>query len=179
MERRDVEFSNLDRIAEQLVELELIKDYVAISGGMAWHLMSPPHHELKALHDHKDLDLFVIPEHFQTVVAILKGAGYEKTWTKYDGVSKDFYRYTKYGEFKVMLDLFVESVPSVKVGEFRVVEPAYLLTLYRSKHTSDYCTAVQAATRLLARGVSPIGKKELVGSQLSNTLLSEDGPPER
>jgi hypothetical protein len=166
MERRDVEFSNTGRIAEHLQELELIKDFVVISGGMAWHLMSPPHHELKALHDHKDLDLLVIPEHFQTVVAILKGAGYEKTWTKYEGVSKDFYRYVKHGEFKIMLDLFVEATPFVEVQGFKVVEPAHLLTFYKSKHTSDYCTAVQAATALLAQGISPVGRRELVGTQI-------------
>jgi hypothetical protein len=165
MERRDVEFSNLDRIAEHMQELERVKDFVVISGGMAWHLMSPPHRELKALHDHKDLDLLVIPEHFQTVVAILKGAGYEKTWTKYDGISKDFYRYTKYGRFKIMLDLFVEQTPFVEVQGFKVVAPAHLLTFYKSKHMSDYCTAVQAATALVAQGIDPVGRIELVWDQ--------------
>lgn len=162
VERKDIEFWDDARIAEQLIEISAVKDMVAISGGLAWHLMSPPHKEVRALHDHKDVDLFVTPENFQTVIAVLKSRGFEKVWTKYDGVSKDFYRYTKHGAHKIMLDLFVEAVPSVEVGGFNIVAPATLLSFYGDKHTSGDCVAVKAAKILVANGVDPVGRKELV-----------------
>ena len=155
---------NLERIKEQETEIQAVRQHVVISGGVAWHLMSPPHQEKKQLHDHKDVDLFVEPDKFAHVIALLKERGFEKTWTKYDDKSGDFYRYTKYCENgKVMLDLFVQHVPSIEVKGFRVVEPVYLLSLYESTHSSKECLAVQAAMKLIGSDVSPVGRSELVG----------------
>jgi hypothetical protein len=47
-------------------EIEAIREFGALSGGWAWHYMSPPHVENKQLHDHKDVDLFVYPPVFAT-----------------------------------------------------------------------------------------------------------------
>jgi len=61
------------RIATCLEELEIIKHFIILSGGWAWHFMSPVGHvEYKHAHDHKDIDLFVSPENVATVVSPLK-----------------------------------------------------------------------------------------------------------
>ncbi len=150
-------------------EIEAMKAYVTLSGGWAWHYMTPAGHvEYKHAHDHKDADLFVTPPRFPELVALLKQRGYERTWTRFDNRegADTFYRYTKTVEaadtadsapVKVMLDVFVEIVPSVEAGSMRVVEPAYLLSLYGHKHTSDLCFAVRIARSLLAEGKNPVG----------------------
>jgi len=84
---------NQEKLQAQLIAVESIKDYVVVSGGMAWHLMSPPHEEKKIVHDHSDVDLFIMPMHAQTVLSILKGQGFHRFWTKYDGLDKNFMRY--------------------------------------------------------------------------------------
>ena len=160
---------NPQRLAVMQTEIEALKEYVTLSGGWAWHYMTPAEHvEYKHAHDHKDADLFVAPERFAEIVALLKERGYERTWTRFDNRegADTFYRYTKTVEntsgensapVKMMLDVFVEAVPSVEAGEMRVVEPNYLLSLYGHKHTSDLCFAVRIARRLLAEGKSPVG----------------------
>ena len=152
-------------IKTMLVEIEAIREYVKLSGGWAWHLMSEPGHpELKHAHDHKDADLFVEPTRFGELVALLKTRGFEKTWTRFDGTpgSETFYRYSKFVEadgerVKIIFDLFAESVPFVLAQGYRVVEPNYLLSLYGHKHSSDLCFSVQIARRLIAEGQNPAG----------------------
>jgi len=166
---RAEELWNETRLAVILDEITAIRDYVVLSGGWAWHFMTPSGHtELKHAHDHKDVDVFVAPAHVGKLIALLKKRGYKKTWTRFDRLpsSQDFTRYTKVVEtkdeaVKVMLDVFVAEVPSVEAGGFRVVEPKFLLSLYGSKHSSDQCFAVRIASRLLARGIDPIGRAEM------------------
>jgi hypothetical protein len=86
------------RITYPLDELILLKDSIILSGGWAWHFMSPDgHEEYKHAHDHKDIDIFVLPENVANVVSILKSRGFEKVWTKYDKHQspEDFRRYEK------------------------------------------------------------------------------------
>ncbi|NET30078.1 hypothetical protein [Okeania sp. SIO1I7] len=102
----------------------------------------------------------------------MKQQEYEKTWTRFDRLpgSNTFSRYTKIvplaGEtVKVMLDIFVEEVPTIKVNNFSVVEPKFLLSLYRIKHSSDRCFAVQIAHQLLQQGINPVRHPEMSNYQ--------------
>lgn len=144
--------------------VEGLPSYVVLSGGWAWHYMSPPHTEYKLLHDHKDVDLFVRPQELAVLMNLLANSGFERTWTRFDSRSKDFYRYSKIaeGDVKVILDVFCKAVPYVEVGQKRVVDPAHLITLYGEIHSTEDCVAVLAAKKLLDAGVSPIGRKELI-----------------
>jgi len=160
-----------DRIDRGLEVLEALKSQVVISGGWAWHFMSPEGHvELKHAHDHKDIDLFVHPHDVGPVVANLKSLGFEPVWTRYDRMdsAEDFRRYEKTvplrdTSMRLTIDFFVRNVPFRVVRDgFRVVEPATLLTYYSNIHSSDKCFAVQAASRLLAQGVDPVGHPDLV-----------------
>ncbi|RKH54862.1 hypothetical protein [Corallococcus llansteffanensis] len=149
------------RLAE--AELRILAPLVTLSGGWAWHFMAPPHEELKIDHDHKDVDLFVTPERFADLVQLLGVRGFARIWTRFDATSTNFYRYAKYLEgAKVILDVFVRHVPSVQVEDVRVVEPATLLTFYGDIHSTDDCVSVLAARKLLAQGISPIGRRELI-----------------
>ncbi|MEN8215537.1 MAG: hypothetical protein ABFS56_04025, partial [Pseudomonadota bacterium] len=112
------------RIDVSLQELESIKPFIVVSGGWAWHFMSPKGHvEFKHAHDHKDIDLFVAPENVATVVSILKGRAFEKVWTKYDKLPSkvDFRRYEKRvaladgTSVKITIDFFVSSEVSYRV----------------------------------------------------------------
>ncbi len=179
-ERRGEPWNPL-RVAVMLEECKHLAPFGAFTGGWAWHFMSPPHQEVKSVHDHKDIDFFVRGDHRGMLIAFLKERGYEKAWTKYDGKSPNFVRYMKYeqlrepmdGELetvKIILDLFTEEVPNIQVthadGDFNVVEPSVLLSFYNfdgRKHMSEHCVAVQAAKKLLEKGVSPVGHKDLVG----------------
>ncbi|MDD9940398.1 MAG: hypothetical protein OXU20_04950 [Myxococcales bacterium] len=159
------------RIDLCLRELEVVREWVIVSGGWAWHFMSPPGHvELKHAHDHKDIDLFVAPRDVAAVVTMLKGRGFAKVWTKYDKLpsNEDFRRYEKTvavggAGLRITIDFFVRAdVPCRVLGDYRVVEPSYLLGLYSNIHSSDKCFAVQAAVRLLAAGIDPVGRRELI-----------------
>ncbi|MCW3051398.1 MAG: hypothetical protein JWN14_568 [Chthonomonadales bacterium] len=164
-EDRIGELANATEIAVLGEEILALKDYVTVSGGWAWHFMSPEgHSELKHAHDHKDADLFVAPEKVGELMPILQARGYEKTWTRFDGRqdSQDFVRYTKHvprdgREVKVILDLFIHTVPSVLARGIHVVEPNYLLTLYGVKHSSGECFSLKIAKGLLANGENPVG----------------------
>ena len=54
-----------EKLLEQLSVVEALGDGIVVSGGLAWHLMSPPHIENKKHHDHSDIDLFALPEKSQ------------------------------------------------------------------------------------------------------------------
>lgn len=159
-----------ERIDGALEELVLIKPWVILSGGWAWHFMSPSGHiELKHAHDHKDMDLFVLPENVATVVSSLKQQGFAKVWTKYDkhDSPEDFRRYEKVREdlqrpLRLTIDLFVNQVPYREIQGWNVVEVKFLLGLYSNIHSSDKCFAVQAAVKLMQQGIDPVGRKELV-----------------
>ncbi|WP_224243297.1 hypothetical protein [Hyalangium gracile] len=154
---------NLERLRVLEREVRAIAPLVTLSGGWAWHFMAPPHEELKRFHDHKDVDLFVEPERLPELIHLLSERGYFRTWTRFDAVSENFYRYARHVDgVKVLLDVFVRRVPSVLVGDIRVVEPSKLLTFYSHLHGTEECVSVSAARRLLAQGVSPIGREELV-----------------
>jgi hypothetical protein len=160
------------RIDACLTELEAIRPWVVVSGGWAWHFMSPKGHvELKHAHDHKDIDVFVVPHDVAQAVSTLQDRGFTKTWTKYDRLPSDesFRRYEKSVEsvgekpVRVTVDFFVrDNVPCREIDGWRVVEPRYLLGLYSNIHSSDKCFAVQAAAKLLDRGIDPVGRTELV-----------------
>ena len=77
-------------------EIDSIRAYGVISGGWAWHLMSPPHRERKHLHDHRDVDMFVFPASFSTLVVDLKQRGYTRAWTRFDDPSREFIRYERH-----------------------------------------------------------------------------------
>ncbi len=157
------------RMAIILEEINAIRNYIVISGGWAWHFMTPSGHlELKHAHDHRDADLFVAPKDMASLLALLKNRGYEKTWTRFDGIPSPqaFSRYTKHVQshkepVKVMLDLFVAEVPFVETQGFRVVEPNYLLSLYSVVHGSDQCFSVRIAKRLIAQDINPVGRPEM------------------
>lgn len=159
------------RLKITLEEIGKFRHMVTLSGGWAWHFMTPAgHEELKHAHDHKDIDLFVTPAEVGIFVSLLKSQGYEKTWTRFDRLptSKDFTRYSKTikdqesGEpVKVVLDVFVGVVPSIIAQGFRVVEPRTLLSYYGVKHSSDRCFSFQIASKLIAEGVNPNGHPEM------------------
>jgi hypothetical protein len=160
------------RIDACLIELEHIKQWVTLSGGWAWHFMSPKGHtELKHAHDHKDIDVFVAPADVAAVVATLQDRGFNKSWTRYDRLpsAEQFRRYEKTVEppdckpIRITIDFFVRAdVPQREIDGWRVVEPNFLLSLYSNIHSSDKCFAVQAAIKLLERGIDPAGRPELV-----------------
>ncbi|MEP1487912.1 MAG: hypothetical protein ABJK28_05760 [Algibacter sp.] len=54
------------RIKQGLDILEQLKQFVILSGGWAWHFMSPTNHiEYKHAHDHKDIDILSTQNMFQ------------------------------------------------------------------------------------------------------------------
>jgi len=138
-----------------------------VSGGMAWHMMSPVHVEVKKMHDHSDVDLFLIPETAWKVFMLLKENGFRKWWTKYDTKTPNFSRYgttVQKGKkrVKVILDLFVETVPYRMINGYKIIEVEHLLSLYSSIHSSGRCWAVQQAIRLVANKIDPLGRIELI-----------------
>jgi hypothetical protein len=158
-----------EKIDACLKELELIKQYAILSGGWAWHFMSPVGHpELKHAHDHKDIDIFVEPQNVSLVIGILMSHGFDKARTIHDNKKNndDFRRYEKVVSnppFRITIDFFVrKDIQVVEVNGWKIVDPKQLLTFYSTIHSSGSCFAVQAASKLLARGISPIGRDELI-----------------
>lgn len=150
-----------DWINSQLGELENIKSWVILSGGWAWHFISPPHIEYKHIHDHKDIDIFVYPENVDNVIITLKDNGFDRIKTKYDNDS--FFRYVKTDNGrKIVIDLFIKKVPFVSNNGWNVVEPNYLLSLYDTVHGSNHCIAVNKSIELIGKGQSPLNREELV-----------------
>jgi len=106
------------RIEYPLRELKLLRDWVILSGGWAWHFMSPEgHNEYKHAHDHKDIDIFVLLGNVASVVTLLKSRGFDRVWTKYDKheSKEDFRRYEKTIEvdesrsLRITIDFFVSA----------------------------------------------------------------------
>lgn len=159
-----------DLVKIKVVDAEIRKfpNYIVLSGGWAWHYMSPKHVERKILHDHKDIDMFVPPSRFAELVAFLQSWNYERIWTKYDKHSTEFYRYETHvgekGTIKVLIDVFLKEVPFIEIPRMnlKVVEPKTLLSFYGEVHTTDDCVAVIAAKNCLARGVNPAFRNEMV-----------------
>lgn len=160
-----------DRIDATLYELEPLRTHLTLSGGWAWHFMSPEGHpEYKHAHDHKDVDFFVHPSDVAQMRENLSAHAFYRVSTRYDGPDKSFQRFEKAAisspdraRFKITLDMFVRNVPfRVVRGQWRVVEPEYLLGLYESVHSSSECFAVLAARNLLAQGRDPVGSSKLV-----------------
>ena len=77
-------------------EIDAVREFGALSGGWAWHYMSPPHQEEKHLHDHRDIDLHVFPERFAELVNALTDRGYNRQRTRFDNPSGEFIRFEKY-----------------------------------------------------------------------------------
>jgi len=159
------------RIEYALRELEFLRALVVLSGGWAWHFLSPEgHQEYKHAHDHKDIDLFVAPQNIAAVMHILQERGFQKVWTRYDHLpsKEQFRRYEKVEEaggylFRITIDFFVQAeIPSRMVKGWTIVDPVFLLGLYSNIHSSDKCWAVQAAVQLLKYNIDPLDREELV-----------------
>ncbi len=155
---------NFGNVSALSSEIKKLPKNVVVSGGCAWCIMSPTHYEYKHAHDLKDIDLFISPSEFVETMDSLCNLGYQREKTKYDKLSP-FYRFVKYADWggkKVIIDLFLEDVPKVKVDGRYVVEPTYLLSLYGKHdpdsrlHGSGQCWSVQIAQELLDNGDSPI-----------------------
>jgi hypothetical protein len=148
-------------INAQIEILENIRELVVLSGGWAWHFISPAHTEYKHIHDHKDIDIFVPPENFTVVQLKLTSLGFYRMKTKYD--NNTFIRYEKIqDDKKIVIDMFKKEVPNITVKGWNVVDPNYLLSLYYSVHQSDHCIAVQASRDLLSKGEEIIDNEELI-----------------
>lgn len=160
-----------EKLLAQIDTVDALEDKVVVSGGLAWHFMSPDHVESKIVHDHSDVDLFAIPSQSQEVFSKLKEMGFNRYWTKY--ATPNFYRYGRTANrnnkrVKVLIDLFIEEVPFITVGKYKIVDPKFLLKLYESTHSSKNCTAVVNATKLMNKGINPVGRLELIGVRMVN-----------
>ena len=174
---------DLEVINEYLYELECpeypesLRPYIILSGGWAWHFMSPMGHvELKHAHDHKDVDIFVEPQHISKVISLLSQQGFYRAPTRFDGLTNnaEFRRYEKItnGGKKLIVDFFVNKDIQIRQVQgqgilgalftWNVVDPKQLLTFYKTIHSSGNCFAVKAADVLLKKGVDPVGRPELV-----------------
>jgi hypothetical protein len=122
------------KVEAQLCTVRALGDSVAVSGGLALHLISPQHIEDKHLHDHSDVDLFVLNKEFFERIKALK---FSKVWSKYD--TTNFHRYSKTISIrgvrvKVLIDAFVDfDTPTIRVQEYNLVAPDTLIRLYKDK----------------------------------------------
>jgi hypothetical protein len=158
--KRFGEVYDINFISQQIKELELIKPWITLSGGWAWHFISPLHTEYKHLHDHTDIDIFVLPIDFLKVQLTLEDNGWKRMKTKYD--NNTFIRYEKHMDRKMVIDLFKGEIPNIEVKGWKVAEPNYLLSLYKTVHQSDNCIAVQRSLKLQKKGISPIDNELLI-----------------
>lgn len=160
------------RIEHGLEILEKLKPWVVISGGWAWHFMSPANHtEYKHAHDHKDIDLFIHPKNVPQVMQVLLAENFQKVWTRYDHLpsEENFRRYEKIKlldtgkEVRVTIDFFEsKEIEFIEVNGWKVVEPKTLLSFYSNIHSSDKCWAVQAAIKLIAKNKQVVGNNLLI-----------------
>lgn len=93
-------------------EIDAVKEFGALSGGWAWHYMSPPHEEEKHLHDHRDIDMHVFPDRFADLVVALEERGYRRQKTRFDDPSGEFIRYEKY----------IDACPECLVGHMEYID---------------------------------------------------------
>ena len=167
------------RMEKGLEILLLLKPYVVISGGWAWHFMSPEGHtEFKHAHDHKDIDIFVHPKNVAQVMVILIENGFQKVWTRYDHMpsQENFRRYEKVDwlangkQIRITIDFFESStITTILHNGWTIVEPSTLLGFYSNIHSSDKCWAVKAALSLIEKRINPIGHELLVQNPLDKT----------
>lgn len=156
---------------------------VVVSGGWAWHLMTPAGHvEYRHAHDHRDLDLFLDPRFRDDAMNTLRRMGYIQSWTRFDSSAltssvgssprpfsrhvKDALRDDRY--YKVTVDLFLEPIAVREIQapwgrSIRVVPPARLLELADSQSPAAACLSARIARDLLARGLDPVGHPEMAG----------------
>jgi hypothetical protein len=166
-----------EKLLAQIDTVRALGDLVVVSGGLVWHIMSPDHIEKKIVHDHSDIDLFALPDKAGEVIARLKDLRFNRYWTKY--ATPNFYRYGKTENYrgkrvKVLIDLFIQDVPSIRVRDFNIVEPKFLLTLYETTHSSKNCTAVKNATILIKKGIDPVWRPELIGERENKWVGKSD-----
>jgi len=110
-------------------EIEVVREYGALSGGWAWHFMSPPHEEEKHLHDHRDIDMHVFPDRFAELVVVLEDRGYARQKTRFDDASGEFIRYEKY--------VFV--CPSCDTGHMEYIDSAMVEDEEFLEHMCEDC----------------------------------------
>lgn len=89
------EMWNPHRMAVLRQEIDATREFGVLSGGWAWHFMSTPHEEEKHLHDHRDIDLHVIPSLFTALVEVLTRRGYARGRTRFDDPSGEFIRFER------------------------------------------------------------------------------------
>ena len=104
------------RWAVLAVEIDAVKQYGALSGGWAWHHMSPPHEEEKHLHDHRDIDMHVFPDRFAELVQVLEARGYKRQKTRFDDPSGEFVRFEKY----------IHACPECRVGHMEYLDSSQI-----------------------------------------------------
>jgi len=165
------------KINAYLFELKGLQDDIILSGGWAWHFMSPTHTEFKHLHDHKDVDIFVAPRDVAKVIMLLGLQKFQRVATIHDANAKrnpgDFRRYEKIVEnedsdgneapFRITIDFFVGSPPHRNIRGWKVADVDFLLKQYhQGTHSSGECIAVMAARKIRARGLDPLGMQELI-----------------
>lgn len=159
-----------ERIDATLQEMEPLRTFLVISGGWAWHFMSPKGHpEFKHLHDHKDVDVFVHADTAAMLHVMMRKRGFVSVRTRFYKPGGDFVRFEKVVKpsgrpFKITFDMFV-GCPALRVVRedlWRVVEPRYLLSLYDSVHSSSECFAVLAAKELIDKGIDPVDNQKLI-----------------
>jgi hypothetical protein len=158
--KRFGEVYDLSFISQQIKELEAIKPWIILSGGWAWHFISPVHTEYKHLHDHTDIDIFVLSVNFLKVQLSLEENGWKRMKTKYD--SNAFIRYEKYLDRKMVIDFFKGEIPNIEVKGWKVAEPNYLLSLYKTIHQRDNCIAVQNSLELQKKGFVIVDNELLI-----------------
>jgi len=110
-------------------EIEAVREYGALSGGWAWHYMSPPHEEEKHLHDHRDIDMHVFPHSFPELVAVLENRGYERGKTRFDDPSGEFIRFEKY--------VFV--CPQCETGHMEYIDSVMIEDEENLEHMCEDC----------------------------------------
>lgn len=96
-------------------EIDVVKEYGALSGGWAWHYMSPPHEEEKHLHDHRDIDMHVFPDRFAELVQVLEARGYKRQKTRFDDPSGEFVRFEKH----------IDVCPECRVGHLEYIDSSH------------------------------------------------------
>lgn len=129
------------KVKAHMAIAEALKDCTAISGGLAIHIMKPPHEEGKGVlfHDHSDIDFFVIDQRFFTAI---KDLGFRKTFSKYTG--KDFIRYFKKDvvdevRISITIDGFLQfDIPYIEFKGFKLLHPSILIKLYEGKKHHPY-----------------------------------------